>query len=183
LKLLELLKVIIHISNTFSDETPKLKTPNILNLPSFETIYEAFNRIYFYHFKSETSFLQTYELDLDLTELKLLTLSYIFEEEGFNQPSSLNEKTSMQFSTISSIIHKLDKEGFIYREVGKVDKRKLDIILKPHTIKIVEDYMSFRIDTYGKMKQAVTQKQFDLIEQTYQFIKKYTEIYKKKARS
>lgn len=183
LKLLELLKVIIHISNTFSEETPKLKTPNLLNLPSFETIYDAFNRIYFYHFKRETSFLQTYELDLDLTELKLLTLSYIFEEEGLNQPSSLNEKTSMQFSTISSIIHKLDKEGFIHREVGKIDKRKLDIILKPHTIKIVEDYMSFRIDIYEEMRQSVSQKQFDLIEQTYQLIKKYTEIYKNKARS
>jgi len=182
LKLLELMKVIIHISNTFSEEIPKLKSPSVLNLPSFETIYEAFNRIYFYHFKKEASFLQMYELDLDLTELKLLTLSYIFEEAGLNQPSALNEKTSMQFSTISSIIHKLDKEGFIQREVGKMDKRKLDIILKPHTIKIVEDYMLFRIDTYHEIKQSVTQKQFDLIENTYQLIKKYTEIYKNKAR-
>ncbi len=120
LKLLELMKVIIHISNTFSEEIPKLKSPSILNLPSFETIYEAFNRIYFYHFKKEASFLQMYELDLDLTELKLLTLSYIFEEAGLNQPSALNEKHLYNFHDII-IIHKLDK-GFIQREVGKMDK-------------------------------------------------------------
>ncbi len=42
--------------------------------------------------------------------------------------------------------------------------------------------MLFRIDTYHEIKQSVTQKQFDLIENTYQLIKKYTEIYKNKAR-
>ena len=182
LKLLELVKTIIQISNTFSDELPKLKKPSILSIPSFETIYEAFNRIYFYNYKQENDFLIHYELDIDLTELKLLTLTYLFEEDGLHQPSTLSEKTSMQFSTVSSIIHKLDKEGFIRRTIGLEDKRKLNIELEPHTIKIVEDYMNFRIHLYESIKNTVTKKQFDLIEKAYQHIKKYTQSYKNKAR-
>lgn len=182
LKLLELIKTIIHISNTFSEETPKLKKPSMLNIPSFDDIYEAFNRIYFYNFNQENDFLSHYELDIDLTDLKLLTLTHLFEEQGLNQPSTLSEKTSLQFSTISSIIHKLDKDGFVRRTVGEEDKRKLNIVLEPHAIKIVEDYMSFRIQLHESIKSSVTHKQFELIENGYQYIKSYTQEYKNKAR-
>ena len=182
LKLLELIKTIIHISNTFSEAEPKLNKPTLMNIPSFDEIYEAFNRIYFYNFKQENDFLSHYELDIDLTDLKLLTLTYLFEEEGLNQPSTLSEKTSMQFSTISSIIHQLDKDGFVKRTVGDEDKRKLNIVLEPHAIKIVEDYMSFRIHLHELIKASVNSKQFELIEKAYQYIKDYTKEYKNKAR-
>lgn len=182
LKLLELIKTIIDISNTFSEAEPKLRKPSLMNIPSFDEIYEAFNRIYFYNFKQENDFLSHYELDIDLTDLKLLTLTYLFEEEGINQPSTLSEKTSMQFSTISSIIHQLDKDGFVKRTIGDEDKRKLNIVLEPHAKKIVEDYMSFRIRLHESIKSSVTPKQFGLIEKGYQYIKSYTYEYKNKAR-
>lgn len=182
LKLLELIKIIIHISNTFSEAEPKLKKPTLLNIPSFDVIYEAFNRIYFYNFNQENDFLTHYELDIDLIDLKLLTLTYLFEGEGLNQPSTLSEKTAMQFSTISSIIHQLDKEGFVKRTVGDVDKRKLNIELEPHARRIVEDYMTFRIHLHESIKASVTSKQFELIEKGYQYIKNYTKEYKNKAR-
>ena len=182
LKLLDLIKTIIHISNTFSEEEPKLKKPSILNIPSFNDIYEAFNRIYFYNFNQENDFLTHYELDIDLTDLKLLTLTYLYEEEGLNQPSTLSEKTSMQFSTISSIIHQLDKDGFVKRTIGDVDKRKLNIVLETHTKKIVEDYMMFRIHLHEEIKTSVPSKQFELIKKAYQYIKDYTQEYKQKAR-
>lgn len=182
LKLLELIKTIIDISNTFSEAEPKLRKPSLMNIPSFDEIYEAFNRIYFYNFKQENDFLSHYELDIDLTDLKLLTLTYLFEEEGINQPSTLSEKTSMQFSTISSIIHQLDKDGFVKRTIGDEDKRKLNIVLEPHAKKIVEDYMNFRIRLHESIKSSVTPKQFELIEKGYQYIKSYTYEYKNKAR-
>ncbi len=182
LKLLELIKTIIDISNTFSEAEPKLRKPSLMNIPSFDEIYEAFNRIYFYNFNQENDFLSRYELDIDLTDLKLLTLTYLFEEEGLNQPSTLSEKTSMQFSTISSIIHQLDKDGFVKRTIGDEDKRKLNIVLEPHAKKIVEDYMNFRIRLHESIKSSVTPKQFGLIEKGYQYIKSYTHEYKNKAR-
>jgi DNA-binding MarR family transcriptional regulator len=182
LQLLELIKTIIFISNTFSEDFPKIDKPSLTLVPSFENIYEAFNRIYFFIFKRELDFLNHYEHDLGMTDFKLLSLSYIFEEYGNNQPSALTEKTHMQFSTISSIVHQLHKNGYIRRIEGKEDKRKLDIVLEEHTIKIVEDFMRFRIRLHEEVQSSVKSKQFELIKKSYQLIKAYTIEYKNKAR-
>ena len=87
----------------------------------------------------------------------------------------------MQFSTISSIIHQLDKDGFVKRTIGDEDKRKLNIVLETHTKKIVEDYMMFRIHLHDEIKTSVPSKQFELIKKAYQYIKDYTQEYKQKA--
>lgn len=182
LKLFELIKTITFISNTFSEDLPKISNPRMTFKPSFENIYEAFNRIYFFVFKRELEFLNFYDHNLGMTDLKLLSLTYIFEEIGLNQPSTLAEKTHMQFSTISSIVHQLHKNGYINRMEGKDDKRKLDIVLENHTTKIVEDFMRFRIALYEEVKSSVKTKQFDLVKKSYQLIKAYTIEYKIKAR-
>jgi DNA-binding MarR family transcriptional regulator len=182
IQLLELIKTIIYISNTFSDDFPKIPKPTLTSIPSFEDIYEAFNRIYFFILKRELDFLNHYEHDLGMTDFKLLSLTHIFEENGNNQPSSLAEKTNMQFSTISSILHQLHQNGYIKRIEGKYDKRKLDIVLEDHTIQMVEDFMRFRIALHDEVKTSIKTKQFELIQKSYQFIKAYTHEFKIKAR-
>ncbi|MEK5529383.1 MarR family transcriptional regulator [Viridibacillus sp. FSL R5-0468] len=84
--------------------------------------------------------LETYNLTLEQARF----IGYLFqhEDEGISQ-KDMERAFQRKGSTISSIVHNLEKKGFIERKVDMKDERRRIIHVLPKGKNLVEDFNDF----------------------------------------
>src|SRR5699024_11452842 len=65
-----------------------------------------------------------------LTPPQLMVLHYLFQHDSRNV-SDISDHLRLAASTVSSILDRLERNGFVFRERDKTDKRIIKIILTP----------------------------------------------------
>lgn len=176
-ELATLVQSVYIISNALSKETPEFKT-SVFNMPkSLESLVEAFDRIFFAIHEHENMFIEQYQLDLSILDLKVLSILKILELTGNNQPKNVSSMTHIHFSTISSMFKTLVKKGYLERQLDSEDRRKINASLTQVVSPIIDDYMTLRIDIVTQIESLLTKKAYATLTHAFDLLKSFTEMY------
>ncbi|OMC79235.1 hypothetical protein BK130_18790 [Viridibacillus sp. FSL H8-0123] len=104
--------------------------------------------------------LETYNLTLEQARF----IGYLFqhEDEGISQ-KDMERAFQRKGSTISSIVHNLEKKGFIERKVDMKDERRRIIHVLPKGKNLVEDFNDFFKEMETTMVNGLDDKEKDAL--------------------
>ncbi|WP_083671661.1 MarR family transcriptional regulator [Viridibacillus sp. FSL H7-0596] len=104
--------------------------------------------------------LETYNLTLEQARF----IGYLFqhEDEGISQ-KDMERAFQRKGSTISSIVHNLEKKGFIERKVDIKDERRRIIHVLPKGKNLVEDFNDFFKEMETTMVNGLDDKEKDAL--------------------
>lgn len=94
-----------------------------------------------------------------LTHGQFFVIVAIMEEEGL-LPSELAEKTSQERATITGLLDRLEKDGWIERRPDKVDRRSFRIYLTPYANQHREAILKLFEETNQKFLNRFTQEEW-----------------------
>lgn len=98
-----------------------------------------------------------------LTHGQFFLIVAIMEEEGL-LPSELADKTSQDRPTITGLLDRLEKEGWIERKPDKRDRRSLRIYLAPRAIQLKEPILKLFEETNQKFLNRFSQEEWDQMQ-------------------
>ncbi|KOO51924.1 hypothetical protein AMD00_05715 [Viridibacillus arvi] len=84
--------------------------------------------------------LETYNLTIE--QARFIGYLFLHEDEGISQ-KDMERAFQRKGSSISSIVHNLEKKGFIERKVDMKDERRRIIHVLPKGKNLVEDFNNF----------------------------------------
>ncbi len=94
-----------------------------------------------------------------LTHGQFFVMVAIMEEEGL-LPSELAEKTSQDRPTITGLIDRLYKDGWVERKPDEKDRRTLRIYLTPHANQYRESILNLFEETNQKFLNRFTREEW-----------------------
>ncbi len=98
-----------------------------------------------------------------LTHGQFFVMVAIMEEEGL-LPSELAEKTSQDRPTITGLIDRLYKDGWVERKPDEKDRRTLRIYLTPHANKHKESILNLYEGTNQKFLNRFTREEWEQMQ-------------------
>lgn len=98
-----------------------------------------------------------------LTHGQFFMMVAIMEEEGL-LPSALADKTSQDRATITGLLDRLEKDGWIERRSDKNDRRSLRIFLTLHARNQREEILKLFQETNQKFLNCFTQEEWDQMQ-------------------
>ena len=98
-----------------------------------------------------------------LTHGQFFLIVAIMEEEGL-LPSELADKTSQDRPTITGLLDRLEKDGWIERKPDQRDRRSLRIYLAPRVIQWRKPILKLFEETNQKFLNRFSQKEWDQMQ-------------------
>ena len=89
--------------------------------------------------------------EIDLTYTQYITMMVMWEEEEINV-THLGEKLYLDSGTLTPLLKKLEKKGYITRERSKDDERTLDVKLTEEGLKLRDKALSIPSNMSGCIK-------------------------------
>ncbi len=89
--------------------------------------------------------------EIDLTYTQYITMMVMWEEEEINV-THLGEKLYLDSGTLTPLLKKLEKKGYITRQRSKDDERTLDVKLTEEGLKLRDQALSIPSSMSGCIK-------------------------------
>ncbi|MGE7932199.1 MarR family winged helix-turn-helix transcriptional regulator [Viridibacillus arvi] len=104
--------------------------------------------------------LETYNLTIE--QARFIGYLFLHEDEGISQ-KDMERAFQRKGSSISSIVHNLEKKGFIERKVDMKDERRRIIHVLPKGKNLVEDFNNFFNEMETTMVNGFDDKEKDAL--------------------
>jgi DNA-binding MarR family transcriptional regulator len=121
------------------DKYDSLKLENQLCFPLYATAKEIVRKY--------KPFLE----EIDLTYTQYITMMVMWEEEEINV-THLGEKLYLDSGTLTPLLKKLEKKGYITRQRSKDDERTLDVKVTEEGLKLRDQALSIPSNISGCIK-------------------------------
>ena len=92
--------------------------------------------------------------EIDLTYTQYITMMVMWEEEEINV-THLGEKLYLDSGTLTPLLKKLEKKGYITRQRSKDDERTLDVKLTEEGLALKDKALSIPANMSGCIKLSV----------------------------
>lgn len=108
---------------------------------------------------------------------QLLTLNYLKEAKDYKAtPSDLAQYLKLNSSTITGIISRLEKKGWVAKVPSQQDRRVLNVILTSKGLNILKDTPQLMHQRLSKKLEKLSAGQFKELESAFELLVKFMEI-------
>jgi len=99
----------------------------------------------------------------EITPVQWLVLYTLFKQDG-ESITQLAKRCYLENSTITGIIDRLEKAGFVARESIEGDRRAYKIVLLPKAYNIKEKYLEISKDIFSNMMSDCTDEEIAIFQ-------------------
>lgn len=108
---------------------------------------------------------------------QLLTLNYLKEADGYKAtPSDLAHYLNLNGSTITGIISRLEKKGWVAKIPSQKDRRVLNVTLTAKGLSILKETPQLMHQRLSKKLEKLNQQQYFELEHAFDLLVKFMEI-------
>lgn len=112
-----------------------------------------------------------------LTPPQLMILHYLFRHDSC-RVNDISDHLRLAASTVSSILDRLERNGFVFRERNKTDKRMVDITLTPKANNIKT---TLKTDLTNSMNEMTNEATADEVSRIHDGLKLMKDVLERKG--